>query len=151
MPAEMSSVTMQSKGIVSNEVNDNSALLEPSYQKNQAKLLANLILTELVKFFVSLLHQLYGDNNSYIWTLDKPDLNCVGTFLLFFFNNKDYVLCKPRLVESAVMNLEVSRNLWYTGPTLNYVQRVTSHIVKGQLYFIVNMKVKWTDPACLAA
>ena len=43
--------------------------------------------------------------------LDKPDLNCVGTFLLFFFNNKDYVLCKPRLVESAVMNLEVSRNL----------------------------------------
>lgn len=66
MPAEMSSVTMQSKGIVSNEVNDNSALLEPSYQKNQAKLLANLILTELVKFFVSLLHQLYGDNNSYI-------------------------------------------------------------------------------------
>lgn len=144
MPADMSPVPMQSKGIVSNEVNDNSALLEPSYQKNQAKLLANLILTELVKFFVSLLHQLYGDNNSYIWTLDKPGLNCVGTFLLFFFNNKDYILCKPRLVESAVMNLEVSRNLWYTGPTLNYVQRVTSHIVKGQLYFI-ELTWRWSE------
>ena len=62
----MSPVTMQSRGIVSNEVNDNSALLEPSYRKNRANLLANLILTELVKLFVSLLHQLYGDNNSYI-------------------------------------------------------------------------------------
>ena len=41
---------------VYNEVNDNSPLLEPSYRKNRANLLANLILTELVKLFVSLLH-----------------------------------------------------------------------------------------------
>lgn len=54
--ADMSPVTMQSRGIVSNEVNDNSALLEPSYRKNRANLLVNLILTELVKLFVSLLH-----------------------------------------------------------------------------------------------
>ena len=39
--ADMTAVTIQSNRIVSNEVKDNYALLEPSYGKNQMNFLAN--------------------------------------------------------------------------------------------------------------
>ena len=41
MHADMRAVTIQSNKIVSNEVKDNQALLEPSYGKNPTYFLAN--------------------------------------------------------------------------------------------------------------
>ena len=43
MHADMTAVTIQSDKMVSNEVKDNEALLEPSYRKNQMNFLANPI------------------------------------------------------------------------------------------------------------
>ena len=43
--ADMTAVTIQSKKILSSEVKDNEALLEPSYGKNVTNILANPINT----------------------------------------------------------------------------------------------------------
>jgi len=48
MRADMTAVTIQSNKIVSNEVKDNYALLEPSYGKNQMNFLAN---SNIISFF----------------------------------------------------------------------------------------------------
>ena len=44
MHVDMTAVTIHSNKIVSNEVKDNQAVLEPSYRKKTNKLLANPIL-----------------------------------------------------------------------------------------------------------
>ena len=49
----MTAVTIQSNKIVSNEVKDNEALLEPSYGKNQMSFLANSIHKNIRKKFTN--------------------------------------------------------------------------------------------------
>ena len=44
MPADVTAVTIQSNKIVSNEIKDSQVLLEPSYGKNQTKVLVSPVL-----------------------------------------------------------------------------------------------------------
>ena len=49
MNTDRTAVTIQSNKIVSNDIKDNQALLEPSYRKNQTNFLSNLVKETLGK------------------------------------------------------------------------------------------------------